>query len=44
MDGGGSDSIEEGLWNRRLEVRRRSNVKKKRSKFFFVCIFLVFSS
>jgi hypothetical protein len=40
MDGGGSNCIEEGLQNGRLEVRIRSNVKKNRGRFFLVCIFL----
>ncbi len=44
MDGGGSNYIEKGLQNGRQEVRIRSNVKKKRGKFFIVCIFLVLSS
>ncbi len=44
MDGGGSYCIDEGLQNERQEVRIRSCVKKKRGRFFLVCMFLVLNS
>ncbi len=44
MDGGGSDCIEEGLWNGRWEVNMRGNMKEKGDKLFLVCNFRVVCS